>query len=70
MKSMITWHTLRQFAVICCCVLLIITLLNMLDADFDITALISPKTILFCFISSVLITLMMVTRRKKVGTNA
>ncbi|HEX4850000.1 MAG TPA: hypothetical protein VFV08_04295 [Puia sp.] len=71
MKTLISWQTLKQFAVIYLAVTGINVLLSVLDGGFDIRSQLSLKSLLFNTIASVLVTLLFVTHQKKaVSTNA
>ena len=71
MKTLVSWQTLRQFAIIYLAVTGINVLLTLLDGGFDILSQLSLKSLLFNTIASVLITLLLITHQKKaIGTNA
>ncbi|PWT77729.1 MAG: hypothetical protein C5B59_03280 [Bacteroidetes bacterium] len=70
MKTLISWQTLKYFAIIYLAVTGINVLLAVLDGGFDILSQLSFKSLLFNIIASVLITLLWLTHQKKaVGTN-
>ena len=71
MKTLISWQSLRQFAIIYLAVTGINVLLTLIDGGFDIMSQLSLKSLLFNTIASGLITLLFLTHQKKaVGTNA